>query len=155
MLVNYESLSEEARVFIYPGSRKFYPNELPVIEEKMKDFCVSFEGAELSYEIKYDRFLVFIVSDDTHLDLDHQNTLVEFIQHLEREFEIILLDKVNVCFKQGEYVQLKEIPDFKKLVKSKGVSKKTVVFDLMINTKYEYEQFFEVPAEQSWVAHFF
>ena len=98
---------------------------------------------------------MFIVSDGTPLDLDHQNTLVDFIQHLEREFEIILLDKVNVCFKQGEYVQLKEVSDFKKLVKSKGVSKKTVVFDLMINTKYEYEQFFEVPAEESWVSHFF
>ena len=155
MLVSYESLSEEARIFIYPGSRKFYPNELPLIEEKLKNFRVSFEGAELAYEIKYDRFLVFIVSDGTPLDLDHQNTLVDFIQHLEREFEIILLDKVNVCFKQGEYVQLKEVSDFKKLVKSKGVSKKTVVFDLMINTKYEYEQFFEVPAEESWVSHFF
>ena len=155
MLVSYESLSEEARIFIYPGSRKFYPNELPLIEEKLKKFCVSFEGAELAYEIKYDRFLVFIVSDGTPLDLDHQNTLVDFIQHLEREFEIILLDKVNVCFKQGEYVQLKEVSDFKKLVKSKGVSKKTVVSDLMINTKYEYEQFFVVPAEESWVSHFF
>jgi len=155
MLVSYESLSEEARIFIYPGSRKFYPNELPLIEEKMKHFCVSFEGAELNYEIKYDRFLVFIVSDDKPLDLDHQNTLVNFIQDLEREFKIILLDKVNVCFKQGEYVQLKEISDFKKLVKSKGVSKKTIVFDLMINTKYEYEQVFEVPAEESWVSHFF
>ena len=155
MLVSYESLSDEARIFIYPGSRKFYPNELPLIKEKMNDFCFSFEGTDLTYEIKYDRFLVFIVSEDTPLDLDHQNKLVDFIQGLEREFEITLLDKVNVCFKQGEYVQLKEVSDFKKLVKSKGVSKKTIVFDLMITTKYEYEQFFEVPAEESWVSHFF
>ncbi len=121
----------------------------------MDEFCLSFKGVDLCYEIKYDRFLVFLVSDDTPLDLDNQNILVDFVQQLEKEFEITLLDKVNVSFKQGEYVQLKEIVDFKKLVKSKGVSKKTIVFDLMINNKYEYEAFFEAPAGESWVAHFF
>lgn len=155
MLETYESLSDESRIFIYPGSRKFYPKELPVIKEKMSEFCRSFEGVELSFEIKYDRFLVLVVSDKTPLGLDHQNHMVDFIQGLETELNISLLDKVNVCFKQGEYVQLKEVGDFKKLIKNKGVSKKTIVFDLLINNKYEYEQFFEVPAQESWVSHFF
>ena len=155
MRVTYESLPAEASVLIYPGGRKFYPNELPVFVERMDEFCLSFKGVDLCYEIKYDRFLVFLISDNTPLDLDNQNILVDFVQQLEKEFDISLLDKVNVCFKQGEYVQLKEIVDFKKLVKSKGVSKKTIVFDLMINNKYEYETFFEAPAGESWVAHFF
>lgn len=155
MLVTYDSLPQEASVLIYPGSRKFYPKELPVLADKMEKFCVSFRGVDLCYEIKYDRFLVFLVSDNTPLDLDNQNILVDFVQQLEKEFEITLLDKVNVCFKQGEYVQLKEIVDFKKLVKSKGVSKKTIVFDLLINNKHEYEAFFETPAGESWVSHYF
>jgi len=155
MLKTIDSLSDASRVFIYPGSRKFYPKELPVIREKLDEFCESFGGVELSYDIKYDRFLVFMVSEKTPLDLDHQNVLVDFIQELEKEFTIVLLDKVNVCFKQGEYVQLKEIPEFKKLIKNKGVSKNTIVFDLLINSKDEYEQFFEVPAKESWVSHFF
>ena len=154
MLKTIDSLSDASRVFIYPGSRKFYPKELPVIRKKLDEFCEAFEGIELSYDIKYDRFLVFLVDEKTPLDLDHQNVLVDFIQGLEKEFTIILLDKVNVCFKQGAYVQLKEIPEFKKLIKNKGVSKNTIVFDLLINSKDEYEQFFEVPAKESWVSHF-
>lgn len=155
MLKSIESLSDDSRVFIYPGSRKFYPQELPVFREKLEEFCQSLEGVELAFEIKYDRFLVFVVADKTPLDLDQQNILVDFVQGLENEFSIVLLDKVNVCFKQGEYVQLKEVKDFKKLIKNKGVSKNTIVFDLLINTKDEYEQFFEVPAQDSWVSHFF
>jgi len=155
MLKSIESFSDDSRVFIYPGSRKFYPQELPVIREKLEEFCQSLEGVELAFEIKYDRFLVFVVADRTPLDLDQQNILVDFVQGLENEFSIVLLDKVNVCFKQGEYVQLKEVKDFKKLIKNKGVSKNTIVFDLLINTKDEYEQFFEVPAQDSWVSHFF
>jgi len=81
--------------------------------------------------------------------------LVNFIQSLESEFKITLLDKVNICFKQGEYVQLKEIPEFKKLIKNRGVSKKTIVFDNLINNKEEYEKSWEIPAENSWVSHYF
>ena len=50
---------------------------------------------------------------------------------------------------------MKEIPDFKVLIKNKGLSKKTIVFDHMINTKNEYEDSWEVPAGESWVSHFF
>ena len=89
------------------------------------------------------------------LDLDQHNQLITFIQGLEKDFSLVLLDKVNVSFKQGEYVQMKEIPDFKKLIKNKGVSAKTVVFDHMITTKYEYENAWEMPAGQSWLSHFF
>ena len=155
MKVTYESLPEGSRIFIYPASRKFYTAELPVIQERLQAFCEAFDGIDLACKIDYDRFLVFIVSEQTPLDLDQQNVLVGFVQELEKEFDLLLLDKVNVFFKQGEYVQLKEIPDFKKLIKNKGVSKKTIVFDLMVNNKYEYENYSEVPAGESWVSHFF
>ena len=155
MLVTYDALAVEAKVIIFPGSRKFFPVELPKIEQKLKDFCENLSEIEISFQIKYNRFLIFLISDKTPLDLDKHNALVGFIQELEQEFNLVLMDKVNVCFKQGPYVQMKEIPDFKVLIKNKGVSKKTVVFDHMINTKYEYEDSWEIPAGESWLSHFF
>ena len=74
---------------------------------------------------KYD--VESFISEKTPLGLEEQNKLVEFIQELQKDYELIFLDKVNVCFKQGEYVQMKEIPDFKNLIKNKGVSKNTIV----------------------------
>lgn len=155
MLLPYTSLSAEAKMLIFPGSRKFYPNEISGLKEKLESFCENLSGTELAYELKYDRFLVFVVSDKTPMDLDVHNELISFVQDLEKIYDLVLLDKVNVCFKQGEYVQLKEIPDFKVLIKNKGVSKKTIVFDHMINSKQEYESVWELPAGESWLAHFF
>ncbi len=155
MKVTYESLADGSRIFIYPASRKFYSEELPVIQLRLQEFCEAFDGVDLTCKIDYDRFLVFIISEQTPLDLDQQNVLVGFVQDLEKEFDLVLLDKVNVFFKQGQYVQLKEIPEFKKLIRNRGVSKKTIVFDLMVNNKYEYEHYSEVPAGESWVSHFF
>lgn len=155
MIVSYESLSEESRVFIFPASRKFYPKEIPELQDKLKQICEGFKSTDINYQLRYDRFIVFIISDKTPLDLDGHNEMISHIQELEKTFDLVLMDKVNVCFKQGEYVQLKEIPDFKKLIKNRGASKKTIVFDHMINSKQEYESVWELPAGESWLAHFF
>jgi len=155
MLTDINSLSNSSKVFIYPSSRKFYKDEFRVIYSKVEEFLNHFNGIDTYFEIKYSRFIVVIVSDKTPLDIEKNDLLVNFIQSLESEFKITLLDKVNICFKQGEYVQLKEIPEFKKLIKNRGVSKKTIVFDNLINNKEEYEKSWEIPAENSWVSHYF
>ncbi len=155
MLVEYKSISKTSKVFIYPSIRKLYKDELPVFLDKIEKFLLDFKEIDSFFEIKYSRFIVIFISDKTPLSLEKNDELVYFIQSLEKEFKITLLDKVNICFKQGEYVQLKQIPEFKKLIKNKGVSKKTIVFDNLLNIKEEYDNYWEVPAENSWISHFF
>ena len=152
MLVEFDSLPGSSKVYYYPSSRKFYPNELPKLKASIEAFCEGQE-AQISYRLVYDRFVLFFVPDTTPLTLEDNDRLVEFVQSLESEYQVSLLDKVNVCFKQGEFVQRKEIPDFKKLLKSRSVSAKTIVLDPMINTKSEFESNWEVPLSESWLCH--
>lgn len=155
MLVEYKSISKASKVFIYPSNRKLYKDELPVFLDKIEKFLLEFKEVDSFFEIRYSRFIVIFISDQTPLSLEKNDDLVYFIQSLEKEFKLTLLDRVNVCFKQGEYVQLKQIPEFKKLIKNKGVSKRTIVFDNLLNTKDEYDNYWEIPAENSWISHFF
>ncbi len=155
MLADYNLLSETSKIYIYPSSRKFYKDEFPIINKRVEKYLNEFSTIDSFFEIKYQRFIVIIISDKTPLSIEQIDVLISFIQSLEKEFNLSLLDKVNVCFKQGEYVQLKEIPDFKKLIKNRGISKKTIVFDNLINTKEEYENYWEMSAESSWISHLF
>ena len=155
MIVDYKDLPESSKIYIYPASRKLYPKEVPFAIEKIKIFLQNLPETDCFFEIKYDRFFLVFVSDLTPFSPEQNENLVSLILSLEKELDIGLLDKVNVCFKQGEFVQLKEIPDFKKLIKNKSVSKKTIVFDNLINTKNEYDCCWEVPASVSWISHFF
>ena len=155
MLVDYNTLPDTSRIYIYPSSRKFYANEFSIIEDKIKNFLEKFNEIKISYEIRYGRFIILVISDKTPLSMDQNDELIAFIFSLEKEFDLSLMDKVNVCFKQGEYVQLKEILDFKKLIKNKGVSKKTIVFDNLIINKIEFENCWETAAGESWISHFF
>lgn len=155
MLTEYNLLKETSRVYIYPSNRKFYLNEVPTIKESIRLFLQEFPNIISSFKLEYNRFIIIFISDETPLSNDQNDLLVGFIIDLEKQYKLSLLDKMNVCFKQGEYVQLKEIPDFKKLIKNRGVSKKTIVFNNFINSKSEFTSCWEVPAEESWIAHLF
>jgi hypothetical protein len=74
---------------------------------------------------------------------------------LEKDYDIDLMDKMNVSFKQGEYITYKSLIDFKKLAKNKGVSANTIVFNNLVVNKGEYEDHWEVPAIESWHSRFF
>ncbi len=158
MLISYKQLSEEARVWVYPSSRKFYPQEIEELELKIKTFVSLWKQEDVnfkaSYQLLHKRFIIFLSDENTILsnrDLDKQ---VAFILQLQQDYDIELLDKMNVCFKQGKFIQYKELKEFKKLLNNKSVNDKTIVFDNLVQTKFELENHWEVPITESWYKRF-
>ena len=136
MLVDFSTLSEDAKVWIYPCNRKFYPQEIDGLNEQLKTFVESWkaddEDFKASFDVKYNRFIIFSAEENAELSNTDIDTQVGFILQLQQQYEVELLDRMNVCFKQGEYTQYKELKDFKKLIKNKAVTEKTIVFDNLI-----------------------
>jgi len=126
----------------------------------LKDFInqwtVHNKALKASFLLPYRRFVVLAV--DTAFNQVSGCSIdssVRFIQELEHEFSKVLLDKMNVTFKQGEYLVYKDLKDFKTLVKSKSVSPETIVFNNLITTKSEMDSHWEVPAKESWHQRYF
>jgi hypothetical protein len=159
MFVDYNTISEDAKVWVYPSSRKFYPTEIEEVEQKIKTFVENWkaddENFKASYQFLYHRFIIFVadVSETTITNADIDAS-VSFILALQETYKIELLDKMNACFKQGEFVQYKELKDFKKLVKNKAVTGKTIIFDNLVNNKEDLENFWEISIENSWYNRF-
>ncbi|MEL6917432.1 MAG: ABC transporter ATPase [Bacteroidota bacterium] len=159
MLVEFNTLPDNARVWIYQASRSFSQEELAETKLALDQFIQQWtaHGSELkaAYEIKYNRFIT-IALDQTHAGASgcSIDASVRFIQALEKKYSIDLLDKMNVSYKQGEYIAYKPLTDFKKMAKQKAVSKNTIVFNNLVTNKHEYLNFWEVPAEESWHARF-
>lgn len=159
MIVEYALLPENAKVWIYPSNRKFYDTEVPKLHEKIEAFIAGWKSNsqtfQVSYKLMYNRFIVLIVNDsESSLAPKDIDDSVNFIMQLQNEYNVELLDKMNVCFKQGKYVQYKELKDFKKLLKDKALTSKTIVFDNLVTTKEEFENFWEVPIYESWYRRF-
>ena len=159
MFVNFDEIPEDAKVWVYPSSRKFYTNEIPEIAEKIKKFVAEWkaddESFKASYQFLYNRFIVITADDITtplkNSDIDDS---VNFILSLQETYGVALLDRMNICFKQGEFVQYKDLKDFKKLLKNKALTGKSIIFDNLITNKQDFENLWEIPIEESWYSRF-
>ncbi len=159
MLVDFNTLPEESRVWIYQANRSFSESELSELEEKLKVFIEAWtaHGKDLQsgYKIVYKRFIVIALNQNlnnaTGCSIDAS---VHFIQELEKEYNVDLMDKMNVSYKQGEFIAFKTLLDFKKMAKDKAVSKNTIVFNNLVNNIAEFNENWEVPASESWHSRF-
>ncbi len=159
MLVDFNTLPDTSRVWIYQASRSFTPEELLEIEKSVATFIEEWtaHGQDLNagYDIKYKRFIAIALDQSvTGASGCSIDASVRFIQALEKQYDVDLLDKMNVSYKQGEFIAYKNLVDFKKMAKNKAVSKKTIVFNNLVTNKLEYLNHWEVPASESWHGRF-
>ncbi|HET8839343.1 MAG TPA: ABC transporter ATPase [Flavobacteriaceae bacterium] len=155
MLVKFEELPAEARIWIYQANRPFTEEELSEIKEDLDDFIQDWtaHGADLKagYDIRYRRFIIIGLDQATTMASGCSiDSSVYFIQNLEKKYDVDLLDKMNVSYKQGEFIAYKQLLDFKKMVKNRSVSENTIVFNNLVTNKEEYEKNWEVPLKESW-----
>jgi hypothetical protein len=127
--------------------------------EKIKTFIAGWKSDDasfkVSYKFLYNRFIILTADDiATPLENTDIDASVSFILSLQETYEVALLDRMNVCFKQGEHVQYKDLKDFKKLLKNKALTGKTIIFDNLITTKQDFDNFWEIPIEESWYNRF-
>lgn len=160
MIVDFDVISEESRIWIYQSNRTLSIIEINEIESKIKDFLISWtaHGSDLqaSFIIKYSRFIVISLNESFNLATGCSiDSSVRFIQELEAEYDVSLLDKINVSYRHGEFIAYKPLIEFKKMIKNRSISKKTIVFNNLINSKSEFLNNWEVPIEESWHNRFF
>lgn len=159
MLVEFNTLPEESRVWIYQANRSFTENEIDEIKSKLDIFIENWtaHGSDLQsgYEIKYKRFIIIALNQNLNMATGCSiDASVHFIQQLEKDYNVDLMDKMNVSYKQGEYIAYKTLIDFKKMAKDKAVSKNTIVFNNLVTNIAEYHENWEVPASESWHSRF-
>ncbi|EGV45006.1 ABC transporter ATPase [Bizionia argentinensis JUB59] len=159
MLVDFNTLPEESRVWIYQANRTFTDAEIEEIKAKLDIFVTNWaaHGSDLQagYTIEYKRFIVLALNQSinkaTGCSIDAS---VNFIQELEKDYNVDLMDKMNVSYKQGDFIAYKTLTDFRKMAKDRSVSKNTIVFNNLVNNIAEFKEYWEVPASESWHGRF-
>ena len=67
MIVDFNTLPNDSRLWIYQSNREFTPIELEEIEALTKTFLKNWQAhnkeLEVSYQIKYNRFLILAVNE--------------------------------------------------------------------------------------------
>ena len=155
MFTEYKNLPNTSRVWIYQADRVFTAQEIAVISAKAVDFIDQWtrhgDNLKGSFTVKYNQFLVLAVDESfNNVSGCSIDASVRFVQQLESELKIDLMNKMNVSFKDGEHINIVKLADFQKFAKEEKITKKTIVFNNMVQTKAAIETEWEVPASQSW-----
>ena len=159
MYIEFKDFPSDARVWIYQSDRKFTDEEMEAISEKTKAFVSQWaahgSGLSAGFELKHNRFIVLGVDQsEVHASGCSIDASVKFIQTLEKEYEVDLMDKMNVTYYNGPYIAHKSLSDFRQMAKDKAISLNTIVFNNIVHTKEEYENEWEIPASESWHGKF-
>ncbi|WP_439131889.1 ABC transporter ATPase [Polaribacter sp.] len=159
MFTEYNNLPDNSRVWIYQADREFTEKEVQFISEKAIEFINSWtrhgDNLKGSFTIKYNQFLVLAVDESfNNVSGCSIDSSVRFVQELEKELNIDLMNKMNVTFKDENHINLVKFADFQRFAKEQKITAETIVFNNMVNTKEEFENNWEVPAKQSWHKRF-
>ncbi len=160
MFTEYKNLPNHSRVWIYQANRPFTENEIEIITEKSIQFINHWthHGDDLkgSFTIKYNQFLVLAV-DESYNSISgcSIDSSTRFLREIENEFQVDLLDKMNISFKNGRNINIVKLPQFQQFIKEGNVILETIVFNNMVTTKEDFETKWEVPINQSWHKRFF
>ncbi|MGB5434402.1 MAG: ABC transporter ATPase [Maribacter sp.] len=159
MLTAFDALPDSSKIWIYQANRSFTQQEIAEIRQEFDAFIEEWttHGSDLKagYEIRYHRFIILALDQtETSASGCSIDASVHFIQQLEKKYDVALLDKMNVSYKQGEFIAYKPLNEFKKMAKQKAVSKNTIVFNNLVTNKGEFLEHWEVPASESWHSRF-
>ena len=160
MYVNFDNLPDNSRVWIYQSNRTFSKTELDSISGDLSEFLSGWtahnQELEAGFTLPYNRFIILGLNQEkTNASGCSIDSSVHFILELEKKLDLILLDKMNVTFKQGDYLTHKSLEDFKKMAKEKSINKSTIVFNNLVDTVEAYKKLWEVPVKDSWHRRFF
>ncbi len=159
MLVPFKELPDHARVWIYQSSHPFTPDTkqeiISTLENFLKNWTAHGTALITSYEMPYDRFIVIGLDGEaqeaTGCSIDSS---VRFIQSLEQQYKIDLLDKMNVTHKKGSDFLYTPLKEFRSMAKKREITPETIVFNNLVTSKAEYKTHWEVSANQSWHSRF-
>ena len=111
MIVNFNKLPDNSRLWIYQSNRDFSDQELDEIRNLTESFLSNWQThnqeLEVSYEIKYNRFLILAVNESFNspggcsIDLS-----LRFINDLSKKINIDLLDRMSLTIEIKKILNL-------------------------------------------------
>ena len=160
MYIPFEQLSAEARIWVYQASRPLEVGESEKILEETRAFLAPWasHGNPLqgSATILYNQFLVLAVEESfkgaTGCAVDAS---VQFIRVLEQTFQIDLLDRTRIAFRQNGEQVLVPLSELKENIQQGSISADMLTFDNTVTKKADLEDKWLVLAKDSWLSSYY
>ena len=158
MLVEFTKLDKKSRIWVFQSKDQLDESTYNLIKKKISVFLENWKSHQKSFDssfiIKYKTFVV-IAADETNLVSGCSiDSLINFVKSIEDEFEINLLDKLDVKYKIGDDINTANLNEFKKICGNIDINDELIVFNNLVKNIDDFEKNWEVDIRKSWHKRF-
>ena len=147
---------ENSKIWIYLSDRELSDEIIAKLKIRIESFLVSWKAHEnpLSsfYKIHKSRFIIIGVNEDqfgaSGCSIDKQ---LKFIQEIEKEFGIQLLNRLLVAYETDEIVQVVHQNKIKELLEQNKINENTLIYNNSISRANELETNWIIKLRNSWL----
>lgn len=159
MIVDFKTMPDDSRIWIYQSIRDFNESEIGVINDKTISFLDNWQAhgkdLECSYSIIDKRFIIIAVNESVNpiggCSIDFS---LQLIKDISNTIGIDLLNRLVVNLKIDNRLESLSLSDLKNKIKDGDFSPETIIFNTAINSKSELLNNFEIDIKSSWLSKF-
>ena len=159
MLVPFEKLSSDSKIWIYQSDKTLSKTEAENIKKKTEIFLTEWtahgQSLQAGMQILHDQFIIIGVNESVNeasgCSIDKS---VNHIRELEKSLNLNLLDRSKIALLNNQQVQLVNFSEIKNLVSNGSINRNTEVFDNAIVSKDQLETKWIKPASESWIKRY-
>ena len=159
MIVDFKTMPDDSRIWIYQSNRDFNESEIGIINDKTISFLDNWQAhgkdLERSYSIIDKRFIIIAVNENVNpiggCSIDFS---LQLIKDISNTIGIDLLNRLVVNYRLDNKVESLSLSDLKNKIKDGDFSPETIIFNTAINSKSELLNNFEIDIRSSWLSKF-
>ena len=159
MIVDFKTMPDDSRIWIYQSNRDFNESEIGIINDKTISFLDNWQAhgkdLECSYSIIDKRFIIIAVNESVNpiggCSIDFS---LQLIKDISNTIGIDLLNRLVVNYRLDNRLESLSLSDLKNKIKDGDFSPETIIFNTAINSKSELLSNFEIDIRSSWLSKF-
>jgi hypothetical protein len=159
MFVEFNSLQDSARVWIYQSIRKLTTAEENAISQTLLAFTQQWaaHGQQMksSFKILHHQFMI-LASDESFnaasgCSIDDS---VRIMKGIDQQHQLNLFDRTSVAFFKENEVLVLSLNELSKKLEEGIWNQETPVFNNLVATKTDFEKQWIIPASQTWLKRY-
>jgi hypothetical protein len=156
MHISFESQNDDSRIWIFQSTHYLEFEKVERISARLMNFLNAWQahGKDLaaSFTIIHDRFVIVALDEASYQATGCSiDKLSHFMQSLETELSISLLDRTQIAFRDGNLlIEIIHMVDFRAALEAGEIDENTIVFNNLIENKGQLKRQWETTLSNSW-----
>jgi hypothetical protein len=156
MYFSFETLNDDARIWIFQSTNYLEFEKVERISARLMNFLNDWQAHSkdlmASFTIIHDRFIVVALDEASYQATGCSiDKLTHFIQALENELAISLLDRTQIAFRdENQMIEIIHMMDFRAALEAGEIDEDTIVFNNLIENKGQLKRQWETVLANSW-----